>query len=331
MGKSQGRIDKAVQLRHVPSAVRRTNGARELEAPSHWRKPGRRSERMNPSQKTGRKTHQGCKARQPYFFLEGVYMENQAIQNVHCFTEAAREAVYRAIFSRRDVRGQFLREPIPDEVLSRVLLAAHYAPSVGFMQPWNFIVIRSSQVKQRVHDVFSAANAEAAAMFNGQKREIYSSLKLEGILESPLNLCITCDRERSGSVVIGRTHIKTMDLYSSVCAVQNLWLAARAEGLGVGWVSIFDPSRLKETLGIPRSITPVAYLCLGYVSHFYAKPELETAGWLPRLPVDELVYFDQWSQLAESDEGLPEHLRQQQAMVQNQGFDGLRRTGGNLR
>ncbi len=156
-------------------------------------------------------------------------MENQID---HAFSDAERAAIYRTIFNRRDVRGQFLPDPVPDEVLARIMLAAHHAPSVGFMQPWNFLVVRSPEVKQRVHDAFAKAHAEAAMMFPEGKRDTYSKLKLEGIVESPINLCITCDRERTGPVVVGRTHIKTMDLYSSVCAVQNLWLAARAEGLG---------------------------------------------------------------------------------------------------
>lgn len=249
-------------------------------------------------------------------------MENQTIQNQHQFDDTDRAAVYRAIFSRRDVRGQFLPDPVPDEVLSRVLLAAHHAPSVGFMQPWNFLVVRSQEVKQRVHDVFKKANDEAAQMFEGEKRAIYSALKLEGIHESPVNLCITCDRERAGPVVVGRTHIRTMDIYSSVCAVQNLWLAARAEGLGVGWVSIFDQGDLQDALGIPHGIVPVAYLCLGYVSHFHEKPELESAGWLPRLPIEQLVYFDQWAQTSTTEETLIGHLRQQQASIQKSGKDG---------
>ena len=184
--------------------------------------------------------------------------------------------------------------PIPDDVLSRVLYAAHHAPSVGFMQPWNFVVVRSEEVKQKVHDSFNKAHNEAANMFEADKAEIYRKLKLEGILESPINLCITCDRSRTGPVVIGRTAIKTMDLYSSVCAVQNFWLAARAEGLGVGWVSIVKQKELQEALGIPKEIVPIAYLCVGYVSHFYQEPELQTAGWLDRMPLDELIYFDQW-------------------------------------
>jgi 5,6-dimethylbenzimidazole synthase len=250
--------------------------------------------------------------------MQGEYMKTAAaaaFHNVHAFTDQARDAIYHTIFSRRDVRGQFLPTPVPAEVLSRIMTAAHYAPSVGFMQPWNFLVVQSDAVKRRVHDAFSVAHAEAADMFEGDKRSTYQKLKLEGILESPIGICITCDRERTGPVVVGRTHIRTMDLYSSVCAVQNLWLAARAEGLGVGWVSIFNQSALQDALGIPERITPVAYLCVGYVSHFYAKPELETAGWLPRLPIEDLVYFDQWGQ-RDDQQPLIEHLRRDQAAAQ---------------
>lgn len=236
---------------------------------------------------------------------------DHTVQDQHAFTDEARDAVYQAIFSRRDVRGQFLPTPVPDEVLSRILTAAHHAPSVGFMQPWNFLVVQSDEVKRRVHDAFAVAHAEAAEMFEGEKRTVYRSLKLEGILESPVGICITCDRERTGPVVVGRTHIKTMDLFSSVCAVQNLWLAARAEGLGVGWVSIFNQADLQQALGIPKHITPIAYLCVGYVSHFYAKPELETAGWLPRLPIQDIVYFDEWENL-DQQHPLIAHLKRDQ-------------------
>jgi 5,6-dimethylbenzimidazole synthase len=247
-------------------------------------------------------------------------MENPSAPQAQAFSDADRAAVYQAIFSRRDVRGQFLPTPVPDDLLSRVLMAAHHAPSVGFMQPWNFLLVRSDAVKQRVHDVFAKANAEAALMFPHTKREIYSQLKLQGILEAPINLCITCDRSRSGPVVLGRTHMPSMDLYSSVCAVQNLWLAARAEGLGVGWVSIFHEKALQDALGIPQHIVPIAYLCIGYVSHFKDKPELEKAGWLPRLPINELVYFEQWGD-AGSDQNarLTTALIDMQTAIQNQG------------
>ena len=225
-------------------------------------------------------------------------MENRIptpeIQSTTDFSETERDAVYRAILTRRDTRGQFKPESIPDDVLSRILMAAHHAPSVGFMQPWNFIVIRKDATKRRVHDLFKEANDEAASMFEGEKRDVYSRLKLEGIVEAPVNICVTCDRDRAGPVVIGRTHIKTMDLYSSVCAVQNMWLAARAEGLGMGWVSIFDQARLQDTLGIPKRVVPIAYLCLGYVEYLYDKPELEVAGWRQRLPIEELISFECW-------------------------------------
>jgi 5,6-dimethylbenzimidazole synthase len=230
----------------------------------------------------------------------------------HAFTVEAREAIYQAIFTRRDVRGQFLPDPVPDAVLGRILMAAHHAPSVGFMQPWNFLVVRDGTVKARLHAAFAQAHAEAAAMFPDEKQATYRALKLEGIREAPLGICITCDRARSGPVVIGRTHMKTMDRYSSVCAVQNLWLAARAEGLGVGWVSIFDETALREALGIPAEIVPIAYLCVGYVSHFKDRPELETAGWLPRLPIEELVYFDAWGRQDAGDPLVAELQREQQ-------------------
>lgn len=210
------------------------------------------------------------------------------------FSPAEREGVYRAILTRRDVRGQFRPDPISDPVLSRVLIAAHHAPSVGFMQPWSFIVLQNREVRSRVHQLFLAANAEAAAMFPGEEQSLYRKLKLEGIMEAPINLCITCDPDRAGPVVLGRTHVKAMDTYSTVCAVQNLWLAARAEGLGVGWVSILDHDELRRVLGIPDRVTPVAYLCLGWVSGYHQKPELELAGWRERLAIDQVIHFERW-------------------------------------
>ena len=217
-----------------------------------------------------------------------------AAQTTPELTPAERAGVYKAIHQRRDVRGQFKPDLVPDDLLRRVLDAAHHAPSVGFMQPWNFILVRDAAIKRQVHDAFAEANAEAAAMFDAERAAKYRGFKLEGILESPLNICVTCDRNRTGQVVVGRTHQRMMDLYSSVCAVQNLWLAARAEGLGVGWVSIYRQERLKEILGIPAEIVPIAYLCVGFVDFFFEQPELEAAGWLPRLPLDDLIFNDLW-------------------------------------
>lgn len=213
---------------------------------------------------------------------------------VGAFSDDERDAVYRAIFSRRDVRSQFLPDPIDEALLQRLLLAAHHAPSVGFMQPWNFIVIRDGGVKAQVQAAFSRANDEAAEMFPEEKRTLYSSLKLQGIIDAPINLCITCDRTRGGKVVLGRTHNRDMDLYSTVCAVQNLWLAARAEGVGVGWVSIFHEEELRGILGLPDHVVPVAYLCLGHVSELYTQPELQAKGWRDRLPLAGLVFQDGW-------------------------------------
>ena len=246
----------------------------------------------------------------------------------HQFNDAEREALYRTIFTRRDVRGQFLPDAIPDDILSRVLMAAHYAPSVGFMQPWSFTIIRSPEVKGKVHRLFETAHREAAGMFEGENRETYRSLKLEGILESPINICITCDKDRAGPVVIGRTHIKSMDVYSSVCAVQNLWLAARAEGLGLGWVSILDQKRLKQVLGIPRRVVPVAYVCLGYVSHFFDKPELQSAGWRPRLPLGDLINFDRFDQGADDPfaTNLLGQIKTDQAEIETDGCFGTPET-----
>lgn len=218
---------------------------------------------------------------------------SKTIQSVE-FTQQDRDGLYKTIFNRRDVRGQFKPDPIPKDVLARILQAAHHAPSVGFMQPWNFLVIESSDIKNKIHSAFIKANDEAAEMFSDEKQQKYRALKLEGIHESPINICITCDRDKAGPVVLGRTHMSDMDIYSSVCAVQNLWLAARAEGVGVGWVSIMEESAFHEILGIPHKVIPVAYLCLGYVSHFNLEPELEMTNWRKRLPLTQQVFFDQW-------------------------------------
>lgn len=221
--------------------------------------------------------------------------------NTHAFSPEDQAGLYKTIFNRRDVRGQFLPKEIPHNILSRILHAAHHAPSVGFMQPWNFLVIQSEEKRKVIHQDFTLAHQEAEQMFDQDKQETYKNLKLEGILEAPINICITCDRQRTGKTVIGRTHMKEMDLYSSVCAVQNFWLAARAEGIGVGWVSILHHDVLRKTLSLPDSVVPIAYLCLGYVSHFHKKPELESAKWLSRTPLESLISFESWGQDASNE------------------------------
>lgn len=212
------------------------------------------------------------------------------------FSDQERAAVYRAIFERRDVREKFLPTPIPEAVLTRLLLAAHHAGSVGFMQPWNFIVIRKAATRRTVKALFQQANAAAARRYEGQRAALYRRLKLEGIAEAPVSLCVTCSRQRGGQV-LGRATVPETDLYSTCGAIQNLWLAARAEGIGVGWVSILDHQALKETLGIPRPIKVVAYLCLGYVADFARRPDLERMGWRSRLPLDQVVFREKWGEV----------------------------------
>ena len=215
------------------------------------------------------------------------------------FSLSERAAVYRAIFERRDCR-RFLPDPLPDDVVGRLLLAAHHAPSVGFMQPWNFLLIRSVEVRSRIKAAFDRVNARAAEQFPGPRGEAYRALKLEGLLDAPLNLCVTCDRARHGPVVLGKTAQPEMDLYSTVCAVQNLWLAARAEGVGVGWVSIIDPADLRAILELPDPVVPVAYLCLGRVAEFPAAPDLQRFGWLDRIDLIPLIFEDRWGRPAPS-------------------------------
>lgn len=211
------------------------------------------------------------------------------------FSDCERDAVYRAINERRDVRDQFLPTPLPDDVLMRLLQAAHQAPSVGFMQPWNFIVVRDANKREQAWKAFSKANDEAADMFEGERKATYLSLKLEGIRKAPVNLIVTCDRSRGGKVVLGRTHNKQMDLYSTVCAVQNLWLAARAEGIGVGWVSIFNDEDMRALFNIPNEIEIIAYLCIGYVDELYTQPELAAKGWRQRLELKDLIFEEEWN------------------------------------
>jgi 5,6-dimethylbenzimidazole synthase len=210
------------------------------------------------------------------------------------FEETERQGVYRAIRERRDVRRGFLPEPLPDDLLYRLLQAAHSAPSVGLMQPWRFIVIRDLGIRQAVHKIFVDANEEALATYEGQQQQNYSGMKLEGILEAPQNLCVVCDSNSSQGHQLGRRTMPETAVYSTVCAVQNLWLAARAEGIGVGWVSILEPCLLRNALNIPEEITPVAYLCLGYVNVFASEPDLERFGWERRTPLESVLSFDRY-------------------------------------
>ena len=210
------------------------------------------------------------------------------------FTEEEKRGFYKAIYSRRDVRSHFISKQIEDDVLSKILHAAHHAPSVGFSQPWNFILIQNKDTKKKIKESFEEEKNSSAKLVDEPKRSKYLSFKLEGILESPVNLCVTYDPTKFGPFVIGRSSIPEAGLYSVCCAIQNLWLAARTEGVGLGWVSILSNKILKETLELPEHVVPVAYLCLGYVDNFAEKPDLEISGWLPRLDLKDVVFFEKW-------------------------------------
>ncbi|MGI0056427.1 MAG: 5,6-dimethylbenzimidazole synthase [Nitrosarchaeum sp.] len=210
------------------------------------------------------------------------------------FTDEEKKGLYKAIYSRRDVRSHFTSRSIKDDILSRILNAAHHAPSVGFSQPWNFILIKNIITKKKIKDSFEEEKNRSSKLVEEPKRSKYLSFKLEGILESPINLCVTYDPSKFGPFVIGRSSIPEAGLYSVCCAIQNLWLAARTEGVGLGWVSILSNDILKQVLELPEHVVPIAYLCLGYVDEFAQKPDLEIAGWLPRLDLKDVVYFEKW-------------------------------------
>ena len=212
------------------------------------------------------------------------------------FSPSEKAAVYRALRERRDVRKGYLPQPIDDATLYRLLGAAHQAPSVGFMQPWRFIVVRSLALRTRVSEIFLQANAAAAASYPVERREMYSRLKLEGLREAPQHLCVVSDDRSERGHLLGRHSMPETSVYSVVCAIQNLWLAARTEGIGLGWVSILDPTAIKELLRIPTAAQLVAYLCLGYVEEFASLPDLERDGWEKRADLRSVVradYFDQ--------------------------------------
>ncbi len=210
------------------------------------------------------------------------------------FTQEQKDGLYKAIFSRRDVRSHFTSRTIEDETLARILHAAHRAPSVGFSQPWNFILIKDFDTKKKIKNSFEIERKKASDLVEESRKEKFLSFKLEGILEAPVNLCVTYDPSRFGPFVIGRTSIPEAGIYSVCCAVQNLWLAARSEGVGIGWVSILSNQVLRDVLDLPEHVVPIAFLCLGYVDEFAKKPDLEAAGWLPRLELKDVVYYEKW-------------------------------------
>ena len=208
-------------------------------------------------------------------------------------TDAEIAAVYRAIAERRDMR-HFRPDPVAPALLERLLWAAHHAPSVGYMQPWRFIRITDRALRERLHGLVEVER-RATARALGEREDEFMRLKVEGLLEAAelLAVCLADGREQH---VFGRRTLPQMDLASASCAIQNLWLAARAEGLGMGWVSLFDPAEVAALLGLPPGAEPIALLCLGPVHEFYAEPMLQQQRWASRQPLNELVFDEGWGQ-----------------------------------
>jgi 5,6-dimethylbenzimidazole synthase len=211
----------------------------------------------------------------------------------HAFSPDERAAVYRAIAERRDMR-HFAGGAVAPELLARLLQAAHQAPSVGLMQPWRFVRITRPELRESIHGLVEAERMRTAEAL-GERSDEFMRLKVEGIRDCA-ELLVAALMDGREAHVFGRRTLPQMDLASLSCAIQNLWLAARAEGLGLGWVSLFDPLALADLLGMPAGSQPVAVLCLGPVSEFYERPMLVQEGWASERPLSELVFADCWGQ-----------------------------------
>lgn len=211
----------------------------------------------------------------------------------HAFSTAEQQAVYRVIFERRDMR-HFSGGTVTDDILQRLLSAAHHAPSVGFMQPWRFIRVRSRPLREGIHALIEQERVLTARAL-GEREDEFMKLKVQGVLDAAEVLVVALPPGREQHV-FGRRTLPEMDLASAACAIQNLWLAARAEGLGMGWVSIFDPQQLGGLLQMPEGSKPIAVLCLGPVHAFYDQPMLQAEKWARRAPLADMVFEDSWGQ-----------------------------------
>ncbi len=204
--------------------------------------------------------------------------------------------LYDVIERRRDVRAEFTGAPVADDVLMRVLGAAHRAPSVGMSQPWDFVVVRDPATRRAFRDHVAHERGAFAASLPPERRSTFDRIKVEGICEASMGVVVTHSQSRGGQHVLGRHAIADAGLYSTVLAIQNLWLSATAEGLGLGWVSFYREDFLQDLLGIPGDVRPVAWLCLGTVSHLEAVPDLERHGWRSRRPLADAIHTDTWQQ-----------------------------------
>ena len=206
--------------------------------------------------------------------------------------------LYEIIHSRRDVRGEFTGEPVPEATLDRILTAAHAAPSVGLSQPWDFVVVRDRGLREDFHAHVQHERDVFAATLEGEAAERFARIKIDGVRESTLSIVVTYDPQRGGPAVLGRHAIADAGLYSVCLAIQNLWLAATAEGWGVGWVSFYREEFLAGLLGIPDGVRPVAWLCVGPVTRLQEVPDLERHGWRRRRPLHLARHEDRWGRSA---------------------------------
>ncbi len=215
------------------------------------------------------------------------------IESQRIFTKDEQQLLEEILVHRRDVRGnRFLKTPIPKDAMDTILEAALAAPSVGFSQPWEFVLIKDQQTKQAVKATFSEETRKAALSFEDQKQQEYIQLKLEGILESPLNMAVFY-KPKEGPV-LGQTSMPNMGKYSVVCAIQNMWLMARSLNIGMGWVSILDPEKVKKVLNAPPENQLIGYLCFGYTDMFYNQPELELRKWERKKLQKEVVINERY-------------------------------------
>lgn len=210
----------------------------------------------------------------------------------HAFTKPEQDAVYRAISQRRDMRHFIKGSSLSEGCLQRLLAAAHSAPSVGFMQPWRFIRIQQEAIRQQLHRIVNEERINTAKALNEREDE-FMALKVEGILDCA-ELLVVCLTDKREAHIFGRRTLPSMDLASASCAIQNMWLASRAEGIGMGWVSIFEPEKIASLLKIPQGAEAIAILCVGPVDTFYDKPMLEQDGWESRKPLQEMLMHDHW-------------------------------------
>ena len=244
------------------------------------------------------------------------------------FAQDELEAVYRVIAERRDIR-RFRPDGVPEDVLRRVLEAAHRAPSVGLMQPWRIIVIRDLDRRVAVRRLAQRERLRQADRFDERARHFLDQ-KIEGIIEAPLGLCVCCDPGDPNVEILGRATIPQTDVYSTACAIENLWLAARAEGLGVGWVSFYRPDDLRAVLGIPPRVEPIAYLCIGWPDERPVRPGLESAGWAQRAPLDAVLMEERWTGRTTPAPGRGGHVDREAAIAARDRLDRLVKPAGSL-